>query len=374
MKILWTITEKNLKLIFKDDFSILKFIMPIAVIVVTLKLFGFNYGTLKVGIIDNDVSNSSNLITNYLDRGFSIETVHLDESTAKSTMLENHIPIAIDIPIGFEDSILAGTPKTINLLAEENNTIGSAIESMLNVKIQDLYTLSLSSDNDYNKYNKLLSKYDEGSIKLTEIYLSDLHDKFDLTQTAIGFIIFYLMIRSSSIAYIILSERWNKTYFRIFTTPVTPFQYIGGNILANFLILSLQFLITLLTLNYLMGIPNGIDFLPLLTLLLGISLVTVAFGTFSIALFFNSRGHGMFCNLVITITTMVSGTFIPLKTFPENLKVIATFTPQYWVMDGMTKLQMGMGIPSIIINILILLLFSLALFSAAAYKLKFKLE
>lgn len=374
MKILWTITEKNLKLIFKDDFSILKFIMPIAVIVVTLKLFGFNYGTLKVGIIDNDVSNSSNLIINYLDRGFSIETVHLDESTAKSTMLENHIPIAIDIPIGFEDSILAGTPKTINLLAEENNTIGSAIESMLNVKIQDLYTLSLSSDNDYNKYNKLLSKYDEGSIKLTEIYLSDLHDKFDLTQTAIGFIIFYLMIRSSSIAYIILSERWNKTYFRIFTTPVTPFQYIGGNILANFLILSLQFLITLLTLNYLMGIPNGIDFLPLLTLLLGISLVTVAFGTFSIALFFNSRGHGMFCNLVITITTMVSGTFIPLKTFPENLKVIATFTPQYWVMDGMTKLQMGMGIPSIIINILILLLFSLALFSAAAYKLKFKLE
>jgi len=100
----------------------------------------------------------------------------------------------------------------------------------------------------------------------------------------------------------------------------------------------------------------------------------VAFGTFSVALFFNSKGYGMFSNIVITITTMVSGAFTSIDFLPENIRFIAPFTPQYWVMNGITKLQMGMGIDSIIINLGILLLFSIALFLASAYKLKFKLQ
>ncbi len=82
----------------------------------------------------------------------------------------------------------------------------------------------------------------------------------------------------------------------------------------------------------------------------------------------------MFSNIVITITTMVSGAFTTINFLPESVRFIAPFTPQYWVMNGITKLQMGMGTDSIIINLGILLLFSIALFLASAYKLKFKLQ
>jgi len=288
--------------------------------------------------------------------------------------METSIPVTIEIPKDFEESIINGTPKKINVLSEKDSSMGDAITSIVNLQVEDLYNLGINSNKSNDEYEKLLLKYSDDPVKITSKTLSDLENDFDLTQTAIAFVIFFLMMRASSISYIVLSERWNKTYYRIFTTPVTSFQYIGGNILANFSLLAFQLLITLITLNYFVDIYTGVSFIPLFLLLLGIALVTVAFCTFSIALFFNSKGYGMFSNIVITITTMVSGAFTSINFLPESVRFIAPFTPQYWVMNGITKLQMGMGTDSIIINLGILLLFSIALFLASAYKLKFKLQ
>ncbi len=374
MKILLVMAEKNLRLIFKDKLSIIQLFIPILIIMFSIKLFSFSNGTVKIGIIDEDSSNSSKLLISSLSNNSSISTVPLESSIVESTMMETSIPVTIEIPKDFEESIINGTPKKINVLSEKDSSMGDAITSIVNLQVEDLYNLGINSNKSNDEYEKLLLKFSDDPVKITSKTLSDLENDFDLTQTAIAFVIFFLMMRASSISYIILSERWNKTYYRIFTTPVTSFQYIGGNILANFSLLAFQLLITLITLNYFVDIYTGVSFIPLFLLLLGIALVTVAFGTFSIALFFNSKGYGMFSNIVITITTMVSGAFTTINFLPESVRFIAPFTPQYWVMNGITKLQMGMGTDSIIINLGILLLFSIALFLASAYKLKFKLQ
>ncbi len=374
MKILLVMAEKNLRLIFKDKLSIVQLFIPIIIIMISINLFSFSNGTVKIGIIDEDCSDSSKLLISSLSNNSSISTVPLESSTVESTMLETSIPVTIEIPKDFEESIINGSPKKINVLSEKDSSMGDAITSLVNLQVEDLYNLGINSNKNNDEYENLLLKYSDDPVKITSKTLSDLENDFDLTQTAIAFVIFFLMMRASSISYIILSERWNKTYYRIFTTPVTSFQYIGGNILANFSLLAFQLLITLITLNYFVDIYTGVSFIPLFILLLGIALVTVAFGTFSIALFFNSKGYGMFSNIVITITTMVSGAFTSINFLPESVRFIAPFTPQYWVMNGITKLQMGMGTDSIIINLGILLLFSIALFLASAYKLKFKLQ
>ncbi len=374
MKILLVMAEKNLRLIFKDKLSIVQLFIPIIIIMISIKLFSFSNGTVKIGIIDEDCSDSSKLLISSLSNNSSISTVPLEGSTVESTMMETSIPVTIEIPKDFEESIINGSPKKINVLSEKDSSMGDAITSIVNLQVEDLYNLGINSNKSNDEYENLLLKYSDDPVKITSKTLSDLENDFELTQTAIAFVIFFLMMRASSISYIVLSERWNKTYYRIFTTPVTSFQYIGGNILANFSLLAFQLLITLITLNYFVDIYTGLSFIPLFLLLLGIALVTVAFGIFSIALFFNSKGYGMFSNIVITITTIVSGAFTSINFLPESVRFIAPFTPQYWVMNGINKLQMGMGTDSIIINLGILLLFSIALFLAAAYKLKFKLQ
>lgn len=374
MKILLVMAEKNLRLIFKDKLSVIQLFIPILIIMFSIKLFSFSNGTVKIGLIDEDSSNSSKLLISSLSNNSSISTVPLESSTVESTMMETSIPVTIEIPKDFEESIINGTPKKINVLSEKDSSMGDAITSIVNLQVEDLYNLGINSNKNNDKYENLLLKYSNDPVKITSKTLSDLENDFELTQISIGFVIFFLMMRASTISHIVLSERWNKTYYRIFTTPVTSFQYIGGNILANFSLLAFQLLITLITLNYFVDIYTGVGFIPLFLLLLGIALVTVAFGTFSIALFFNSKGYGMFSNIVITITTMVSGAFTSIDFLPKNIRFIAPFTPQYWVMNGITKLQMDMGMDSIIINLGILLLFSIALFLASAYKLKFKLQ
>lgn len=374
MKILLVMAEKNLRLIFKDKLSIIQLFIPILIIMFSIKLFSFSNGTVKIGIIDEDSSDSSKLLISSLNNNSSISTVPLEGSTVESTMMETSIPVTIEIPKDFEESIINGSPKKINVLSEKDSSMGNAITSIVNLQVEDLYNLGINSNKSNDKYENLLLKYSDDPVKITSKTLSDLENDFELTQISIAFVIFFLMMRASSISYIVLSERWNKTYYRIFTTPVTSFQYIGGNILANFSLLAFQLLITLITLNYFVDIYTGVGFIPLFLLLLGIALVTVAFGIFSIALFFNSKGYGMFSNIVITITTIVSGAFTSINFLPESVRFIAPFTPQYWVMNGINKLQMGMGTDSIIINLGILLLFSIALFLAAAYKLKFKLQ
>lgn len=374
MKILLVMAEKNLRLIFKDKLSIVQLFIPIIIIMLSIKLFSFSNGTVKIGIIDEDCSDSSKLLISSLSNNSSISTVPLEGSTVESTMMETSIPVTIEIPKDFEESIINGSPKKINVLSEKDSSMGNAITSIVNLQVEDLYNLGINSNKSNDEYENLLLKYSDDPVKITSKTLSDLENDFELTQISIAFVIFFLMMRASSISYIVLSERWNKTYYRIFTTPVTSFQYIGGNILANFSLLAFQLLITLITLNYFVDIYTGVGFIPLFLLLLGIALVTVAFGIFSIALFFNSKGYGMFSNIVITITTIVSGAFTSINFLPESVRFIAPFTPQYWVMNGINKLQMGMGTDSIIINLGILLLFSIALFLAAAYKLKFKLQ
>lgn len=373
MKILLVMAEKNLRLIFKSKLSIVQLFIPIIIILFSIKLFSLNNGTLKIGIIDEDCTDSSKLLISSLSNNSSISTVPLEISTVESTMMETSIPVTIEIPKDFEESIINGAPKKINVISEKDSSMGDAITSIVNLQMEDLYNLGITSNKSNNEYQSLLLKYSDDSVKVTSKTLSDLEHDFELTQTSIALVIFFLMMRASSISYIILSERWNKTYYRIFTTPVTTFQYIGGNILANFSLLAFQLLITLITLNYFVDIYTGVGFIPLFLLLLGIALVTVAFSTFSISLFFNSNGYGMFSNIIITVTTMISGAFTSVNLLPESIRFISPFTPQYWVMNGITKLQMDMGIESIVINLGVLFFFSIALFLAAAYKLKLKL-
>jgi len=51
MKILLVMAEKNLRLIFKDKLSIIQLFIPIIIIMISIKLFSFSNGTVKIGII-----------------------------------------------------------------------------------------------------------------------------------------------------------------------------------------------------------------------------------------------------------------------------------------------------------------------------------
>ncbi len=155
MKILLVMAEKNLRLIFKDKLSIIQLFIPILIIMFSIKLFSFSNGTVKIGIIDEDSSNSSKLLISSLSNNSSISTVPLESSTVESTMMETSIPVTIEIPKDFEESIINGTPKKINVLSEKDSSMGDAITSIVNLQVEDLYNLGINSNKSNDEYEKL---------------------------------------------------------------------------------------------------------------------------------------------------------------------------------------------------------------------------
>jgi ABC-2 type transport system permease protein len=67
---------------------------------------------------------------------------------------------------------------------------------------------------------------------------------------------------------------------------------------------------------------------------------------------------------------MLGGCFWPIQFMPEKLQKISNFIPQKWAIEAIEKLQSGVGIKGIYMNVFILIGFTVVLFLVAAFKMK----
>lgn len=367
---IWIITRKNLKLIFDSKKSILQFIVPIVVLLVFMKLLSMGSSPIKVGIEDKDKTSSSSMVMESLKKVSFMDTVMIKDDEIKQSMLQRDIMLAVSIPQGFEESILKESPLNIELSVGEDNNMAEGVRSILNIKIKDLLDLSKAADKDKEKYSLLTDKYKEEKVNISSSFLRDISSQYETTEISMGFLIFYLMIRAVMISGIILKERQNNTYARIFMSPVGAFKYLLGNIIANLIILFTQVLIMLLTLQYVLKINTGLSLIPMMILMMLIVLVAISFGVLCVALFDSLQVYSTVSNLLITATSMFSGSFVPVKLLPPSVQKASFFTPQRWVIDGIQKMQQGMDINSLTINFVVLLSFSIAFLLIAVYKMR----
>jgi ABC-2 type transport system permease protein len=77
---------------------------------------------------------------------------------------------------------------------------------------------------------------------------------------------------------------------------------------------------------------------------------------------------GVWANIIILPTGMVSGIFVPTQFLPDFLKPFSVLAPQHWVMTGIQKMNAGENLMSILPNIAVLLLFAVCIFSAGIFR------
>ncbi|MDD3225722.1 MAG: ABC transporter permease, partial [Clostridium sp.] len=81
------------------------------------------------------------------------------------------------------------------------------------------------------------------------------------------------------------------------------------------------------------------------------------------------------CQMVVQISCMVGGSYIPLEYFPTTLKHIAYFMPQSWAVAALTDVVLkNKGLISILPNVGVLLLFAAAFFTAGVSTIRGTVE
>lgn len=152
-----------------------------------------------------------------------------------------------------------------------------------------------------------------------------------------GMMIFFAFFTGSAGMETILTEEERGTLPRLFTTPTSHREILGGKGLAVILTVTVQVAVLMLFGRLVFNIDWG----SLPTTLLsaaGIILVSVATGVFIVSMLTNTRQSGIVFGGVLTLTGMIGliGVFTSgVPDQPAAIQTVSLLVPQGWAMRGL---------------------------------------
>jgi len=188
-----------------------------------------------------------------------------------------------------------------------------------------------------------------------------------------GFSIMGILFLAQSATRDILLDRESGLLRHLLTAPVSPIDYLLGKCLSVFAVTALGFAFLVA-----IGIAAGVDWGPPLAvsaLVLASALAAGGLLLFIMSLVGSERQGDTLTTIIIIVSSMLGGAFMPVSQMPAFLKPISAATLVFWSTDGFTKLIVnGGGLPDIGLNLLVLTAVGVVLMLLGAAILKQKIE
>jgi len=323
---------------------------------------GINNKALN-GVISEDFVDALNL-----QDKFKIQKVK--EGDINNFVAEGKVDCVITLPTNFDEAVLNGTIGNIQITSIKGQEATAWVQNYVNYYVKSMIMLGKASGKDRATFNKLYEGFKVQTLIVHKNIVKDESmDKLKTVQS-IGFLIMLMLQGATTTSGLILKEKKEKTYFRIFTTPVSSRIYIGANILANMCIMVAQSILVIFASKYILKLTTGVPDLQLLAILVLFGLVCVTLGILLVAFSTTSNQAGAMATLIITPTCMLSGCFWPIDLMPKYMQQIANFLPQTWALEAIRQLQSGKTFVDIVPLLGIIVSFALAFFLIGMYKMK----
>ncbi len=188
-----------------------------------------------------------------------------------------------------------------------------------------------------------------------------------------GFSILGILFLAQSATRDILRDRESGLLRHLLTAPVSVNDYLGGKCLSVFAVTVLGF-----TLFVLIGIAAGIYWGPapaVVALMLASALAAAGLLILIMSLVGSERQGDTLTTMIIIVSSMLGGAFLPVSQMPSFLKPISASTLVYWSTEGFSKLIIhGGGVADIVPNLAVLTVVGLIMMLIGALVLKRKIE
>lgn len=367
--ILWMV-KNSLKVTFRKKSNMFLYIFaPMIGIIISLLVYGGNStANLRVGVVNNDSNYISKDVVDYLAKSGSFEVSTIKETDISDKVTTGKLDCVLIIQNGFSQSITKGNPGNIEITSIKGEQATAYVKSFLYNYINNIVAINKISKGNDGEFKELYNNYRNNNFNLSVNNIKDKSKNKDMTAYSIGYLLMIVLISAGNLSEIILKEKQNRTFFRISSAPISATKYITANIILNFIIITIETVITLLALTKVFKIDTGIPFVEMLALLLLFAFVAIGFSLLTVAFAKNSSGVGALQNIIVTPTCLLSGCFFPIEIMPQYMQKLSDFMPQKWVLTGITSLQEGKNFTSIYMNILIIVAFALVFFLTAIYK------
>ncbi len=191
------------------------------------------------------------------------------------------------------------------------------------------------------------------------------------TQSSLGFTVMFVMFTLVLSVGGILEEREQRTWNRLLLTPTSRAQILGGFFLGSFVLGCIQLALLVLAGKFLFGVNWGSSVPGLLILMTAYMLAVMGLGTFLAGLVRTQRQLQALSTIVIISTSMLGGVYWPLEIASPVMQAAAKFTPQGWVMAGLTDLiYRGKDLASILLPAAVLAGMAAVFFVAGVVSVK----
>ena len=389
----------------------LLFAVPLVMAAVFALAFGGGAGdqiTIKVLLFDEDDSLLSMLLEGAGESsqtGQNLEVVPVGEEGFEM-MERGEASALIHLPQGFTTDFLDGTPTTIGVVKNPSERFlpkvvdeGARIGALALSEASRVFRAELAQMGDFaredrfpadlavaalsagvnNKFRGLERFLFPPVVALESVSLrpeggEEEDSGFNILAYVLpGFSIMGILFLAQSATRDILRDRESGLLRHLLTAPVSVNDYLGGKCLSVFAVTALGF-----ALFVLIGIAAGVHWGPapaVVALMLASALAAAGLLILIMSLVGSERQGDTLTTIVIIVSSMLGGAFIPVSQMPSFIKPISAATLVYWSTEGFTKLILhGGGLGDIIFNLAVLTVVGLTLMFLGALILKRKIE
>ena len=317
-----------------------------------------------------------------------------DSSSAKAAVDRQDAQVAIIIPANFTDAILDPAGEaTFELYQDPTLILGpnivrsvvsqiidnfSGAKIAIGVSVEQAAAAGLTIGPE--QFQQIIGDYQRTGGQgdsLVVVRSPDGQEESD-PLTAIlapimgGMMVFYAYFTGTASAQSILTEEERGTLQRLFTTPTTKGTILSGKFLAAGLTVLIQVIVLLVFSRYVFSIGWG-NIVNVSIFVIGVVLSAATFGVFLISLISNSRQAGVIFGGVVTLTGMLA--MIPIFTSNAGttspiVNTVALLVPQGWVLRGLNLARSGSELGPVLLNLLVLLVWSAVFFLLGRQRLR----
>lgn len=240
--------------------------------------------------------------------------------------------------------------------SDYNKVIADAVRQSVAQMQADSYLAGLQSSAS-SKIQAGAGKFSGNAANNYKINISYYQNKKPLSSSAavhFGYVIVFIMTMQVYAVGAIFTEKKEKTWDRLISTPLSSMQlmmgYFLGVLIQGYIQLALLVVSTKLLFNTQWGSSYPILFAQLSLLLfvsIGIGILLLSF----------SKSYAQFdllCPMIIIGTSLLSGCLVPLNIMSPFMRKIAVVTPQYWVLTGLQNIGQNTIDSSNLLSIIIL--------------------
>jgi len=247
MRNAWLLTINTLKVLLRKKGNILVFfVLPIIGMLVSMGVYGnVGSGSVHIGLINNDRSVLAEDFVQSINEQQNMKVTVITGGEKESQISTGKVEYVLVIPEGFSNGIYNRNLKPLEIFSIKGEAATVWIQNYANIYLKNLQDIVEASGGNKETFDKIYNniKGDKSSLIVKKVQ-DQTHNK-GMTTQMIGFLLMFMMIGASNTAEMIMTEKRNRTYYRICSAPVNAKTYILGNVLANLVLLILQIAVTL---------------------------------------------------------------------------------------------------------------------------------